>query len=476
MTPCRALAGLTAILLLSGQAAPPATPDLTSDEISQIEAALQTAPNQGFGADAFGPGRAKADLASPDPQRQAAGRSELAEAAIAYAAAEHGQRLAPGRFEPDWALRPDPYDARAEYAAALADHRLATWLAQAPPPDPAYQSLVEAYRRYSAIATQGGWPTVSGKSKPGDKGPQVAALRTRLAVEDPMVEPGASYDDALRAAVARAETRLGLDSDGIAGATLIAELNVSAEDRVKQIVANLERRRWTPRTPEPMRAEVNIADASLTFLEPGQPPLLMRVVVGQPKKRTPMMADRITAAVLNPPWNVPPGIARKEIWPKIHRDPGYMRREAYVVRANGQLQQRPGPKSSLGRIKFDLDNPFGVYLHDTPQKSYFSKDKRALSHGCIRLEQPNELAAALLKDDPKWSADGALQDAIATGKTTGIRLKTQPAVYVAYWTVLPGADGSVGFRPDVYGWDQMLIEKLAGREGRSEEPVTTAAP
>jgi murein L,D-transpeptidase YcbB/YkuD len=197
--------------------------------------------------------------------------------------------------------------------------------------------------------------------------------------------------------------------------------------------------------------------------------------VGQPKKRTPMMADRIKAAVLNPPWNVPPGIARKEIWPKIHRDPGYMRREAYVVKANGQLQQRPGPKSSLGAIKFDLDNPFGVYLHDTPQKTYFSKEKRDLSHGCIRLEQPNQLAMLLLKGDPKWSAD-ALQAAIVTGKTTYVRLTIQPAVYVTYWTVLPDPDGNVGFRADVYGWDQMLIDKLAGRQDRTEEILASAAP
>jgi murein L,D-transpeptidase YcbB/YkuD len=476
MTPFRPLAGLTAVVFLSGQTAPPPTaPDLSPDEIGQIEAALQTAPDQGFGPDAFGLARAKADLAAADPQRQAAGKSELAEAAIAYAAAEHGQRLAPGRFEPDWALRPEPYDARAEFAAALMDHRLAPWLAQLPPSDPAYQALIEAYRRYAAITAQGGWPSVPGKSRPGDSGPQVAALRARLAVEDPAVGTGPGYDDALKSAVARAEARFGLDQDGIAGPDLVAALDVSAEDRVKQIVANLERRRWMPRTPEPVRAEVNIADASLTFTEPGQPPLVMRVVVGQPKKRTPMMADRIKAAVLNPPWNVPPGIARKEIWPKIHRDPSYMRREAYVVKANGQLQQRAGPKSSLGAIKFDLDNPFGVYLHDTPEKAFFGKEKRDLSHGCIRLEEPNQLAVLLLKNDPRWSAD-AMQAAIATGKTITVRLTIQPAVYVAYWTVLPDPNGSVGFRADAYDWDQMLIDKLGGRQVHAEEAVSDAAP
>ena len=475
MTFFRALAGLIATVFLSDQPAPTAPTQLSADEISQIEGALQTAPDQGFGPDAFGLARARADLASPDPLRQATGQSELTEAAIAYAAAEHGQRLAPSRFEPDWALRPEPYDARVEFSAALMDHRLAAWLAQLPPSDPAYQALTGAYRRYAAIAAQGGWPSVPAKSKPGDRGPQVVALRARLAVEDPAVGSGPDYDDALQEAVTRAQARFGLAQNGIAGPDLIAALGVSAEDRVKQIVANLERRRWTPRAPEPLRAEVNIADASLILLQPGQPSLTMRVVVGQPSKRTPMMADHITSAVLNPPWNVPAGIARKEIWPKIHGNPGYMRRAGYVVKANGQLQQRPGPKSSLGLIKFNLGNPFGVYLHDTPEKVYFSKDKRALSHGCIRLEQPNQLAVALLKDDPRWSADG-LQAAIDTRKTAYVRVNAQPAVYVAYWTVLAGADGTVGFRDDVYGWDQMLIDKLAGRQGRTEETVIAAAP
>lgn len=475
MTLSRALVGLIAIVSLSGQAAPPAGPELSSDDIAKIEAALQTAPDQGFGPDAFGLAKAKADLAAPDPSRQAAGKAELTEAVIAYAAAEHGQRLDPARFEADWALRPEAYDARADFTSALMGGRIAAWLTQLPPPDPIYRTLTEALKRYSAIAAQGGWPTVPGKSRPGDSGPQVAALRARLAVEDPMAGQGDQYDDALKAAVARAEARFGLDEDGIAGSGVIAALNVSAGDRVKQILANLERRRWTPRAPPPLRAEVNIADASLTFFAPGQPPFSMRVVVGKPKKRTPMMADHIKAVVLNPPWNVPREIARTEIWPKIHKDPGYMQREDFLVKVNGELQQRAGPKSSLGLIKFDLDNPFGVYLHDTPEKALFGKDRRDLSHGCVRVEEPDRLAALLLKDDPKWSGD-AIQAAILTGKTIHIPLKTQPAVYVAYWTVLPGPNGSVGFRADAYGWDQMLIDKLAGRMGRAEGPLSSAAP
>jgi murein L,D-transpeptidase YcbB/YkuD len=438
----------------------PALQALSADDAARIAMALGAAPDEGFGQDAFGLRQALADLNSTAPGRRDAGRSELAEAAIAYASAEHGQRLPAAAFPAEWAIRPGPYDARSDFAAALAQQRIPAWLAALPPSDPAYAPLVEALKHYRALADRGGWPLVPARSRPGDFGPAVAALRARLAVEDPAVGPSGDYDDALKAAVARAQPRFGLEADGVAGPATLAALNVSAQDRVGQIVANLERRRWMPRNPPPVRAEVNIADASLAYFEPGQPPLTMRTVVGKPTWRTPMFADRIEAVVLNPPWNVPDSIARKEVWPKIRANPGYMARERFVVRNGGRLQQLPGPKSSLGLIKFDLGNPFGVYLHDTPAKSLFAKDKRALSHGCMRVEQPTLLALRVLETEAQWPAD-TVDAAIAAGKTVRIPLKVQPALFVAYWTVLPGADGSVGFRSDIYGWDRALIEKLA---------------
>ena len=282
-----------------------------------------------------------------------------------------------------------------------------------------------------------------------------------------MLGSGAAYDDELTGAVARAQARLGLNSDGVAGPGVVAALDVSAEDRVQQIAANLVRGRWMPRAPAPRRVEVNIPDAGLAYFEPGQPPLSMHVVVGQPKKRTPSFLDHVTAVVLNPPWNVPPAIARKEIWPHIRKDPGYMKRERYVVRANGGLQQLPGPKCALGAIKFDLGNPFDIDLHDTPSKSLFAKDQRAQSHGCMRIEQPNLFATRLLQDQPQWAPD-SINAAILAGKTVRIPLKVQPAVYVTYWTTLPGPDGGVGFRADVYGWDKKLMGKLQGRPGPAE--------
>lgn len=272
--------------------------------------------------------------------------------------------------------------------------------------------------------------------------------------------PGEAWDDQLDAAVRRAQARHGLAEDGVVGRATLAALNVSAAERADQIAANLERWRWMPRNPPPRRVALNIADASLQLIEPGQAPLPMRVVVGQPNKRTPMFEDKIKAVVLNPPWVVPDDIAAKEVWPKIRKDPGYKDREGFVVRRDGHLEQKPGPRCALGAIKFDLSNPFGVYLHDTPARSLFAQPNRALSHGCMRVEQPNALAQRLLAEDPRWTPD-RIDLAILAGTTVRIELKAPVPVTVAYWTAFVDADGTVEFRPDVYGWDRALQERLA---------------
>jgi murein L,D-transpeptidase YcbB/YkuD len=438
MSPRRSAALLAAVFgLLASTAA-------GADETDELRAALQGAPAQGLPA--------VSSAASPQA---------LEDAVVRYSAAQHGQRLLPRQWPDEWAIRPAPYDALGALRAAKSQGRLTAWLAEQPPPDPAYAGLVQGLARYRTIADRGGWERLSEPVKPGATGPAVAALRQRLAVEDAAVAPGAVWDDVLESGVRRAQARLGLGQDGVAGRATLAALNVSAAERADQIVANLERWRWMPRNPPARRLELNIADASLALIEPGQPPLAMRVVVGQPDKRTPMFQDQIKAVVLNPPWVVPDAIAAKEIWPKIRKDPGYKDREGFVVRSDGRLEQKPGPRCALGTIKFDLSNPFGVYLHDTPARSLFAQPNRALSHGCMRVEQPNALAKRLLAGDPRWPPDN-IDVAIVTGKTVRIDLKTPVPVTVAYWTAFVDPDGTVEFRRDVYGWDRALLERLAG--------------
>jgi murein L,D-transpeptidase YcbB/YkuD len=426
---------------------------------------LRSADAQGLQPDTAALDRVRGELASTDPAEREAGLARLRAQAIAYARAQHGLRLPSDRFPHDWGLRPAPYDAAAEFDRALAGGRLADWLSNLPPPFPAYGRLVLAYGRYRAIVGQGGWPSVpTGPSlKPGATGARVEALRRRLAVEDGTVPPGPepdSFDQGLAEAVMRAQARYGLITDGIAGPATLAALNVPADERLMQIGANLERWRWVPRYLAPDRVEVNIAAAMAVEYAAGAPALTTRIVVGRPGWPTPSFRDAIESIVFHPPWNVPPKIAAKEVWPKIRRIPGYMRRERFVVRPNGQLQQLPGPKSALGLIKFNLPNPYGVYLHDTPSKSLFAKDFRAQSHGCMRVEKPVELAKRLLRDDAAWPEARIDEELASGGPTLEVRLPRPVPVYVFYWTVLPDEQGQVGFRQDVYGWDRTLMAAL----------------
>jgi murein L,D-transpeptidase YcbB/YkuD len=449
----------------------PAAASLSPDVVSALLEALRAAPLQGFGRDEFNTAEAERLLQSPDPTVHAQGEARLRAAVVAYARAQHGLRIPQASFLKEWAIRPAPYAAEADFDAALAGRRTAAWLRALPPSDPRYARLVTSYAHYQDLAARGGWPVLAGALRAGalragNTGPAVAALRRRLAIEDPaVVSPAESdsatalYDADLVSAVSRTQIRYGLTPDGVVGRATLAALNIPVERRLAQIRANLERWRWLSGSLPAYRAELNIADQSLFLHDSTQPDLAMRAIVGQPGKRTPMFQDHIRAVVLNPPWNVPADIAAKEIWPKIRKDRGYMAREGFVVRPDGSLQQLPGPKCALGNIKFDLSNPFGVYLHDTPARSLFAGDNRALSHGCMRLEQPNALAKRLLAGDADWPAT-RIDLAILGGHTERIALAQPVPLYVFYWTVSMTADGQINFRPDLYRWDEQLIGML----------------
>jgi murein L,D-transpeptidase YcbB/YkuD len=459
---CLSMAALTQAGAQATDAPPAAL--IGADDAAILLKTLADAPSQGFGVNEFDPGPAEVELKSPDPAVRRQGQARLESAVIAYARAQHGGRIK-DRFPDNWAIRPAPYDARADFEAALAERRVAEWVATLPPPDARYGRLVQAYARYQRIAARGGWAGLAASPvlKLGATGDRVEALQHRLAVEDSMV-PGdaptpAVYDAVLAAAVSRAQSRYGLNPDGAAGAKTVAALNVPVERRLDQIRANLERWRWTPRSLPAFRAELNIADASLALDDGGKAALTMRAIVGRAAKPTPMFQDHIQAVVFNPPWNVPADIAAKEIWPKIRRDPGYMAREGFVVRPGGGLQQSPGPKCALGTIKFDLSNRFGVYLHDTPARSLFALDSRTLSHGCMRLENPNALAKRLLEGDPAWSETN-IDIALLSGKTVRAPLPGPVPVYVFYWTAFVDDQGQVAFRTDAYRWDERLLGLL----------------
>ncbi|WP_197424635.1 murein L,D-transpeptidase [Phenylobacterium sp. CCH12-B4] len=380
---------------------------------------------------------------------------------LAYARVETGQRVRPSRIDSDWALAPPVRDLAAELAAARAAGRLDAWLGGLAPPAPAYRALVAVRDRYAMTVDVGGWPGVPGGPtlRLGDRDGGVTALRARLAAEGYGAGSGdlALFDAELEAALRAFQDLHGLEVDGVLGPATRAALNVTAAERLAQIDANLERWRWMPHAPPGYRLEVDTGAQEAVLYSGGTPVQRMRVIVGSPKHPTPMFSAQVEGVILNPPWNVPASIARNELLPTEARRPGYL--ASMGIRwVDGRLQQRPGPKNSLGVIKFDVPNRFGVYLHDTPAKGLFAQPVRAFSHGCMRLQEPRALALTLL--GPQGMSAETLDAGIAAGVTRRIGLARRLPLYVVHWTVRVEPDGRVGFRPDIYGWDRKLAAAL----------------
>jgi len=403
----------------------------------------------------------------PAPSTRLDGEA-LIRAALDHARAVHAGRLDTADFQDDWGLKPPPYDPLPGFADAVRRDRLAAWIAALPPPYAGYDGLVKGLATYRAIAAAGGWQTLEAGPDLtlGAKGPRVLALRQRLAAEDKdVVATGDTFDAALLEDVQRAQRRYGLNPAGVVAGQTLAALNVPADERVRQIMANLERWRWLPQELPRDRIQVNIAAAVLTVFDGDTPVMSMRAVTGRPGDETPMLSSTIHSIVINPPWNVPTSIATKELWPKERKSPGYFKRNGFKVLDGKRLQQAAGDQSALGRFKFDFDNRYSVYLHDTPSRAKFASFSRLASHGCIRLEKPAELAALLLKGDPAWPPE-AIAAQVEKGNTLRVSLTKPVEVYLLYWTAFASTSGQMNFRADPYGWDRTLAAKIEARSGR----------
>jgi murein L,D-transpeptidase YcbB/YkuD len=258
---------------------------------------------------------------------------------------------------------------------------------------------------------------------------------------------------------------------------------VPVEERVRQIEVNLERWRWLPEDLGQRYILVNIANFELEVVEKSKPVMIMQVVVGKPYWRTPVFSDRMTYLVLSPYWHIPPSIAVKDKLPLIRKDHTYL--ATYDIKVfqgwgaetreidpqtidwskvtakdfNYRLRQEPGPLNALGRVKFMFPNKFNVYLHDTPSRELFGKTVRTFSSGCIRIEKPIELAEYLLGGDAKWTRENILA-AIDRRVEQTVRLPEPMPVHLLYWTAWSDEEGSIQFRGDIYGRDQLLDKAL----------------
>jgi L,D-transpeptidase YcbB len=387
----------------------------------------------------------------------------LVRAVLDRARALHSGRIGLTDFLDIWALRPAAYDPLPAFAQAVTNDRLAAWAISLTPPYSGYDGLRKGLATYEAIKTAGGWPTLSAKS-------DSQLVRARLALEDKAV----TREEKLADAIQRAQRRYGLNPTGMLDARTLASLNVPVADRIAAIMANMERWRWLPRELPVNRVQVNIAAAVLTVFQGDAAIASMRAVTGAPGgQETPMLSSSIHSIVINPPWNVPSSIAKKELWPKGR---AAIQAQGYKIvgtpETGERIVQPAGPGSALGRLKFDFDNPFAVYLHDTPSRAKFSSYDRLASHGCVRLEKPLPLAELMLQGDPKWSAPGTVQAAIDTVKTQRVPLPQKVAVYLFYWTAFSSANGAMNFREDPYKWDKLLAAKIDASARRAAATLT----
>lgn len=379
-------------------------------------------------------------------------------------------QINPKTLAQDWHIAANREPIDSAVARSLRDARLDSAIARMRPRDSDYEALRGALVNFRGIVAAGGWPTVpTGKAlKPGqaDAPARLAALRERLRIEgfggdsSAPTARKAVYDAELAGMVAAFQARHGIVVDSMLGAETVTSLNVPAQYRLAQIAANLERYRWMPRSFGERYILVNVPAFRLEAHDSAGT-LEMKVIVGEEYegRKTPVFADSMETVVFRPFWNITPDIQAEETEPKIASDPNYMAANDLEYFEDGgerRIRQKPGEKNSLGLVKFLFPNSFNIYLHDTPQDELFAKDVRAFSHGCIRLEKPEELAQWVLG----WDA-GKVDAAMNQGADNeSVKLSRKIPVYIVYATAYQ-RDGQLFFGNDLYSRDDALVEAMS---------------
>lgn len=393
-------------------------------------------------------------------------------------------KVDPSRLDIHWNFDPvgvDPREDVSVFLAALAAHDVPSAFAEAPPQEAVYRGLREGLAQLRHSRDSGGWPrVVEGRTlRPDTEEPAVGQLRARLVAGGYLAASqvhGNAYDTAVRGAVRRYQADQFLGDDGVAGPATLAALNVPIQARIDQVRVNMERARWLLYKLEGTFVIVDIAGARVALYRDGQPVWRSRVQVGKPFRNTPVFQSQITYVTFNPTWTVPPTILKEDMLPKIRNNPGYLAanrirpidREGNPIDPTTidwnsprgvTLRQDAGPENSLGQVVIRFPNQYAIYLHDTPHRDMFSRSSRATSSGCIRVENPLQLVELLFNDPVHWNAEG-IQKQLANGKTENIRLPVKVPVLLAYWTVDLSGDGRVVFKPDVYGYDSLVLREL----------------
>ncbi len=388
-------------------------------------------------------------------------------------------KLLPKKADPDWHIVQGGISQKTILKAASSNSNVRPYVERLFPQTSLYKNLVVALGRQ---IKKGGWsefPTAGPKLQLGSSHQHVPLLRERLYGSGYLQSSSGNnkFDRALSDALINFQNDHGLNADGILGRITRLTLAKSSTARSKQIVTTLERLRWLPNNLGGRYIMVNTAGYQLNMIENNRTSLNMRIVVGKKKRgeknhETPSFSKDMRYLVLNPRWYVPPSIASEELLLLAQKDRNFFKKEGYKVynskgevRSNSvnwnrfvkgeklplQIVQNAGARNALGKIKFMLPNKYNVYLHDTPQKSLFARDRRAFSHGCVRLSKPMQLAT---KVTGKSKAE--LSRMISSGRNQKVDLAKNIPVYIVYLTVWARNDGSVIFFDDYFNRDSRM--------------------
>ena len=422
----------------------------------------------------------------------------LTNAFLKYSKDISSGRLDPKQVDEEWYIKRVEFDPIASLDAALKSNKLQETLSNIQPQHKQYRLLREKLSKYREIQRNRAWQFIPpGRAlKPGDRHPHIPLIRRRLAseIEGGLYPRGSDeqvYDHNLMIAVQRFQKRHGLDMDGIIGPGTKQAMNMSVEWRIKQIKTSMERWRWMPRALGVSYILVNVPGFEMDFIRNDQTILHMRTITGRKDRTSPSFQSKITRIIFNPTWTVPTSIAIKDILPEQMKDPNFLNkshievfmknekgnRDASNAKYNPQdidwsqfsenhfpylLVQKPGNHNSLGRIKFQTPNKFGIYLHDTPYRHFFDKRVRAFSSGCIRLEKPEQLAAVLMGNNlnPTPESANRVVGLIDTQETSQHNPSESVPVYVVYMTAWVDREGRLQFRDDIYDRDSKISNSL----------------
>lgn len=435
----------------------------------------------------------QAARASPPSERQARLDAELTSALTRYLLDMNHGRLSPDTLKHRFKAPPTQrFDAYNYLVQVRQNARLAEALSDAQPKIPMYEAIRSAMNQYRALGDHPAWrtplPTLPSRSlRPGQAYDGLPLIAARLAVLGDLpsdFQPDEHYDGLMEEGVKQFQTRHGLEPDGLIGPATLAQLNIEPTQRVEQMALTLERLRWTPLLYGPRMIVVNVPEFVLRAYEfkgrNVELDLEMRVVVGRAlDTRTPIFLEDMRFIEFSPYWNIPFSIARSETLPRLRRDPAYFTELGFefvgpdgtvintltgeaidaVQRGEWRIRQRPGPRNALGDIKFIFPNDQNIYLHHTPTPHLFSRVRRDFSHGCIRIEQPVELARFVLKHQPDWTTE-RIERAMRSGTSRILRLNEPIPVLIAYSTVVVKEGGKVYFFPDIYQQDVRLDQAL----------------